>query len=101
MKTEKPIEEQPAPDVNETLKNWQEFAEEQCTVTYGVDGYTEIRLQIPTGIAGMAPLNVHFTGGQITGYGTSPARYTTDDSLKRYLIEASPAFKGGRIRKLT
>lgn len=61
--------------------------------TYGVAGLIEWNLQLPTGSHKLPFINIHFTGGQITGYGVSPARYTTDDPYIQAAIETSPYFK--------
>lgn len=60
------------------------------TVTYGVNGMMEWYAIIP---AGKSTLRVHFTGGTVTGYGTTPATFTTDNPAVMHLIENSYWFK--------
>lgn len=64
---------------------------------YGVDGMLEWHALIP---AGNQMLNLEFSEGKVSGYGTSPARYRTMDPVVQRAIEASPCFKSGRIRLL-
>ncbi len=44
--------------------------------TYGVNGMMEWNAIIPVG---RTSVRVHFTGGTVTGYGVSPATFTTDN----------------------
>lgn len=72
------------------------------TKTYAIRGMIECMVQIPTGSIVKPYLTIPFTGGQITGYGMAPARYTTDDPTVQRLIEGSGIFDaarngGGRI----
>ena len=68
-------------------------------VTYCVYGLMEWRLQLPTHREVMPYIDITFEGGQLTGYGVSPARYSTDDPYIQGLIEESRWFKNGRIRR--
>lgn len=63
--------------------------------TYSVDGLLEWRVEIP---AGRLHIGVEFTGGKISGFGTAPALYTTDDPVCQRAIEASSHFRLGRIK---
>lgn len=47
--------------------------------------------------AGSARINIHFSGGALTGYGVTPAEYSTDDLLIQRIIESSDYFKTGKI----
>lgn len=62
--------------------------------TYGIRGLMECMVSIPVGKAHM---RVEFTGGILTSYGNTPAKYTTSDQFKQTVIENSPQFKSGRI----
>ena len=71
--------------------------------TYLVDGMMEWHLELETGLKRMPYITVNFTGGQITGYGVSPARFTTDNPFVQNVIENSEYFsdkKSKRIRRL-
>lgn len=65
--------------------------------TYVVYGMTEWRMLIP---AGQARVLVRFTGGSMSGYGVVPARFTTRSKYVSQLIESTPEFNSGRIKKL-
>lgn len=67
-------------------------------VTYAISGLLEFVLRIQ---AGAAAVEVHFTGGQLSGYGTVPATYSTSDPVMIKLIESSTEFRSGRIRRQT
>lgn len=62
--------------------------------TYAVYGLIEWHAQLRSG---KAVLNVDFTGGT-TGYGTTPAMYSTDNLVKQCIIENSIQFKRGKIK---
>ncbi len=62
--------------------------------TYGVRGLMECVCNIPVG---KTRLHVEFTGGVLTQYGNTPAKYSTDDLLKQAIIENSKPFKSGKI----
>ncbi len=64
---------------------------------YGVYGLMEFVLHIK--VAG-GSLEVHFSGGQLSGYGVVPATYSTTDPVMCRLIESSPEFLKGRIKRL-
>lgn len=64
---------------------------------YGVIGMMEWHALIPIG---KSSLNVKFTGGTLTGYGVTPAKYTTSDAVIQKMIENSEYFKNGRIKLL-
>lgn len=67
--------------------------------TYLAQGLIEWRIQLP-----LPPneerktVDIEFTGGQYTGYGISPARYTTQDPLIQDALERTSWFKSGKIR---
>lgn len=65
--------------------------------TYGVSGLMEWSAMIP---AGSARMHIHFSGGALTGYGVTPAEYSTDDLLVQRIIESSDYFKTGKIQLL-
>lgn len=62
--------------------------------TYGVSGMMEWNALIP---AGRTTVRVHFTGGTVTGYGVSPATFTTDNPAVIHLIEHSHWFRNRKI----
>lgn len=63
--------------------------------TYGVNGLMEWEALIPSGKSTLA---VPFTGGTLTGYGVTPALYSTDNPIFQQIIERSDYFKSGRIK---
>lgn len=65
--------------------------------TYGVSGLMEWTVLIP---AGSMFLRVCFSGGTLTGYGISPATFTTSDPAVQRIIEGSDLFRSGRIMTL-
>ena len=65
--------------------------------SYLMPGMMECMVELRTGTSLVPTVRVNFSGGQITGYGVTPARYTTADRGIQNLIEASPMFKSGRI----
>ena len=62
--------------------------------TYGVYGLMEWYCSIP---CGGARVDIPFTGGTMTGHGTVPAQYTTEDPFVQVVIEHSDYFRRGRI----
>ena len=62
--------------------------------TYGVHGYMEWQALIRFG---KATLTVHFSGGSLTGYGVTPAEFTTENPMTQAIIENSDYFKKGKI----
>lgn len=64
------------------------------TKTYGVNGMIEWNALIP---AGRTTLRVHFKGGSVTGYGVSPAIFTTDNPAVIHIIEHSHWFRDRKI----
>ena len=62
--------------------------------TYGVQGYMEWQALIR---CGKATLTVHFRGGSLTGYGVTPAEFTTENPMTQAIIENSDYFKKGKI----
>ena len=65
--------------------------------TYGVKGMIEWHALIPFG---KSTMSVKFTGGTITGYGISPAKFITSDPIAQNVIERSDLFKNGKIKLL-
>lgn len=62
--------------------------------TYGVSGYMEWIALIE---CGKATVKVHFSGGSLTGYGVTPAEFTTQNPMTQAIIENSKDFKSGKI----
>lgn len=65
--------------------------------TYGVSGLMDWTTQIK---AGRGTVSVHFTGGALTAYGVTPAKYSTSNPFFQNVIENSEQFKSGRIELL-
>lgn len=70
---------------------------ERPRTVFGVYGLTEWETLVP---AGRAKLRVRFTGGSLSGYGVVPATFTTYNMHIKLLIENSPQFNSGRIKRL-
>ena len=64
--------------------------------TYAVAGYMEYVASLP--LPGGRSVEVEFTGGKQSGYGVSPARFTTEDPVLQKLIENCDQFRQGLIR---
>jgi hypothetical protein len=62
--------------------------------TYGVSGYMEWVALIE---CGKATVKVHFSGGSLTGYGVTPAEFTTQNPMTQAIVENSKEFKSGKI----
>lgn len=62
--------------------------------TYGVRGLMEWVCNIPVG---KSHIRIEFTGGILTSYGNTPAKYVTKDLLQQTIIEHSEFFKKKRI----
>lgn len=43
-------------------------------------------------------MRIRFSGGSLSGYGVTPATYSTDNPAIQHLIENSDFFRSGRIR---
>lgn len=65
--------------------------------TYGVSGLMDWTVQIKVG---KAVVSVHFTGGALTAYGVTPAKFSTTNPFFQGVIENSTHFKNGRIMLL-
>lgn len=65
--------------------------------TYGVSGLMDWTTQIKVG---KGAVSVHFTGGALTAYGVTPAKYSTSNTFFQNVIENSEQFKSGRIQLL-
>ncbi len=50
---------------------------------------------------GKGAVSVHFTGGALTAYGVTPAKYSTSNVFFQNVIENSEQFKSGRIQLLS
>lgn len=68
--------------------------EQKLTKTYAVRGLMDWQAQIKVG---KAVVSVPFTGGTLTGYGVTPALFTTGNPFIMAVIENSPYYKQGRI----
>ena len=64
---------------------------------YGVYGLMEFMLRLPGPGSG---IEVHFSGGQMSGYGVVPATFRTSDPILCRIIEKTSEFKKGKIRLL-
>ena len=64
--------------------------------TYEVYGVIEWVILLPTGSDFMPSVEIRFEGGQLTGYGVTPARFTTSDPFLQNLVEAT-AWYGKKI----
>ena len=49
---------------------------------------------------GKGAVSVHFTGGALTAYGVTPAKFSTSNTFFQNVIENSEQFKSGRIQLL-
>lgn len=58
-----------------------------------MDWTTQIR-------AGKGSVSVHFSGGALTAYGVTPAKFSTSSPFFQHVIESSDHFKSGRIALL-
>lgn len=65
--------------------------------TYEVRDVMDWLFQFRTPYPELPFITVHFTGGQINGYGVAPARFTTDEPLIQRYIENTKWFKNNRI----
>ncbi|MDE6409663.1 MAG: hypothetical protein K2K81_05395 [Muribaculaceae bacterium] len=63
--------------------------------TYGVMGMMEWIALIPTG---HNIVRVRFSGGSLSGYGVTPATFTTSNPVVMKMIENSHYFKSKKIR---
>lgn len=63
--------------------------------TYGVCGLMDWTTNIKVGKGAVA---VHFTGGALTAYGVTPAKYATANPFFQTVIENSEYYKSGRIQ---
>ncbi len=79
------------------MKNSNKKEEVAKKVTYGVSGMMEWNALIPVG---RSTLRVHFSGGTLTGYGSTPATFTTDNPAVIRLIEESYWYRINKIRRL-
>lgn len=61
--------------------------------TYGIRGFMEYQLKLPTGYQSLPLIELKFEGGQFTGFGVAPACLTTDDPILQKIIEGSYQFE--------
>lgn len=66
-------------------------------VTYGVYGMMEWVALIPMR---HNLVRVRFSGGSLSGFGTTPATFTTDNPVVIRMIEQSSYFRRGKIRRV-
>ncbi len=64
---------------------------------YGIFGLSEMTVAIQ---AGKAWVRIHFSEGAQTGYGVTPATYATTNPNIQAIIEYSPQFCSGRIKRI-
>lgn len=64
--------------------------------TYAIRGYLEYEALIPVG---PGKVRVHFDGGSLTGYGSTPATFSTSDPVLQTIIEKSELWKSGKITR--
>ena len=62
--------------------------------TYGVSGLMDWTTQIK---AGKGSVSVHFSGGALTAYGVTPAKFSTANVFFQNVIENSEQYRSGRI----
>lgn len=65
--------------------------------TYGVYGLMDWQPLLYVGKAKFQPL---FSGGGVTAYGETPAKYTTSNPVCQHIIESSHYFKSNYIKLL-
>lgn len=78
-------------------RNYMRDAQRVSTSVYGVYGLTEWNALIR---AGRALVRVNFTGGSASAMGVVPATYSTNNSVVKAIIEGSPDFRKGKIKRL-
>lgn len=66
--------------------------------TYGVNGMMEWIALIPVG---RNIVRVRFSGGSLSGYGVTPATFTTTNTVVMKMIENSSYFRRGKIRLIS
>ena len=64
--------------------------------TYAIRGYLEYEALIPVG---SGKVRIHFDGGSLTGYGSTPATFSTCDRVLQTIIEKSELWKSGKITR--
>lgn len=65
--------------------------------TYFVRDLIEWKIILPLNSVQKPFVEIEFTGGSHTGYGITPARFTTEDPVIQARLEASKWFANGRI----
>lgn len=60
--------------------------------TYYAPGLLELTVMIPLPVGEKRHIAVEFTGGHITGYGVSPATFTTKDPYIQDMLESNRWF---------
>ena len=66
--------------------------------TYGVSGMMEWIALIPVG---RNIVRVRFSGGSLSGYGVTPATFTTTNAVVMKMIEDSSYYRRGKIRLIS
>lgn len=67
------------------------------TKTYTAPGLIDFQMRVK---AGKINVTVDFTGGRTGGEVPRWASYSTSNEVVQYLLEHSPEFKSGRIKRL-
>lgn len=63
-------------------------------ITYIAPGLTELMIRLPVG---RKTLEIEFSQGRCSGYGSRWATFTTDDLILQNMIQQSPAYRKGKI----
>lgn len=63
--------------------------------TYAIYGLIDFKCEVQ---AGVMQIPVEFSGGHVSGYGITPAVFTTADPVLQRSIERTSLFTSGRIR---
>lgn len=79
------------------MQSRKENRNRRSPLTYGVNGLMEWMVYLPTGSTHKPYIPVCFEGGQISGYGIAPAKFTTSDPYIQQLIEQSEWYRRGKI----
>ena len=66
-------------------------------ITYGINGFMDYQVVINVG---KSHLNIMFSDGTMTAFGSNPCRFTTENFILQQSIERSKEFKKGLIKIL-
>lgn len=66
-------------------------------ITYGINGFMDYQVVINVG---KSHLNIMFSDGTMTAFGSNPCRFTTENFILQQSIERSKEFKKGLIKVL-